>query len=408
MDDSRRSGTSFADDLNEFDNLLDDEVTPPARSGRTGRMPVARPAADGDEGDAGTRRSRLRISPDWNRIAAALFVGAIVLLVLWFAVSSILDARRNGAYEEYFGEVRDLATQSASQGAELDQILTDPNFGDRSQRIAGIEQLSKRAAKLSQTATELETPDQLVGAHDWLQTSLAYRAHGIDGVQRALTASIDSKDADASAKQVASAMSRLVASDVVWADSFDTAAKDVLDADEVQDVQVPGSVTVKDFDSVSITGIKQMMTRLKTSGTKAEGVKTVAAPKDGKIRGGALEGGRVTVAPSGQTLTLNGLTEIKGGDNVEFEVPFTNQGEVQLTDVPVELVLRGDDSDPITLSGVIERVDPGQTETVKVPLGQIPDFASLLEMDISVGPIAGEKTTDNNRASYQVQFVLPD
>ena len=35
------------------------------------------------------------------------------------------------------------------------------------------------------------------------------------------------------------------------------------------------------------------------------------------------------------------LTEIKGGDNVTFEVPFTNQGEVQLTEDP-----RGDRPGP--------------------------------------------------------------
>ncbi|MCW2959667.1 MAG: hypothetical protein JWM90_54 [Thermoleophilia bacterium] len=407
MNDSR-SRTSFADDLNEFDNLLEDDDVQPVKSGRTGRMPAVRSngSSTGGAGSGEPRGSRLRITPDWNRIAAVLFVGAIVLLVLWFAVSSIIDSRRNGAYKDYFGEVRDIATQSTAQGAELDTILTDPNMGDRAQRIARIEQLAKRADKLAEKAEAIETPDQLTGTRTWLETSLAYRAHGIDGVQRALTASIDSKDADASATQVAAAMSRLVASDVVWADSFATSAKDVLDADEVRDVTVPASVAVKDLDSVSITGIAAMMTRLTTSG-KNTGEKIAPAPKDGKIRGGALEGGRVTVAPSGQTLGINSLTEIEGGDNIEFEVPFTNQGEVQLTDVPVKVVLRSEDTDPVTLTAVIERIDPGQTSTAKVSLGEIPPFGKLLDMDINVGPISGEKKTDNNRASYQVQFKLP-
>ncbi|MCW2955920.1 MAG: hypothetical protein JWO69_789 [Thermoleophilia bacterium] len=405
MDDRSRSTTSFADDLNEFDHLLEeDEPARPARTGRTGRIPVTR-AGGSDAAPAG--RKSLRITPDWNRIAAVLILAVFAVLIVWFVVSSIRDSRRNGAYKEYFGSVREIATQSTAQGAELDTILTDPNVGDRSQRIAGIEQIATRAEKLATDARDLDVPEQMADAQRWLETSLAYRAHGIDGVQRALTASIDSKDADASAEQIASALSRLVASDVVWADSFTTASKDVLDADEVRDVAVPESVTVKDFDAVSISGIKQMMTRLKTSGKLVEGEKTAAVPPDGKTRGGALEGGRITVTPSGQTLAINALTELEGGDNIEFEVPFTNQGEVQLTDVPVQVVLRSEDSEPIELTAVIDRVDPGQTATAKVPMGEIPTFGELLDMDVLVGPIPGEKTTDNNRASYQVQFTLP-
>jgi hypothetical protein len=112
------------------------------------------------------------------------------------------------------------------------------------------------------------------------------------------------------------------------------------------------------------------------------------------------------VDPTGQTLDPSGVTDIKGGDNVAFEVPFMNQGEVQLTQVPVKITLRGADSDPMTLTGIIESVDPGQTATAKVPLDEIPNFGEVLDMDVLVGPIPGEKTADNNRGSFQLQFSL--
>jgi hypothetical protein len=402
--------TSFKDDFNEFDALLEDDDAPQGGvATRTGRMPKVKsssPAsAPAAKAPRGSGRPSIRITPDWNRLAAVLFVVAVVLFLLYFAVSSIVSSRREGAYKDYFGEVRDVASQSSAQGAELESILADPNAGDRTERIARIEQLAARAEKLAKEAKAIEAPEQMVGANAWFQTSLEYRAAGLDAVQRSLSASIEAKDQTASAEAVAQAMSRLVAADVLWADSFAVDARTILKEDEVTGVAVPDSVFVKDLEALSPKGVAAMLDRLAVS-PAATGGKAAKVPTDGKIRGGQLEGGQITVAPSGQTLALGGLTEIKGGDNVTFEVPFTNQGEVQLTEVPVKITLRGDESEPVELQGVIERVDPGQTATAQVALDEMPNFGEVLDVDILVGPIAGEKTADNNRASLQVQFTL--
>ncbi len=404
--------TSFKDDFNEFDALLEDDDAPVQRAGggaatRTGRMPKVKAAAPAKAPKAprSAGRPSIRITPDWNRLAAVLFVVAVVLFLLYFAASSIISSRREGAYKDYFGEVREVASQSSAQGAELDSILVDPNAGDRTERIARIEQLAARADKLAKEAKAIEAPEQMVGAHAWFVTSLDYRAAGLDAVQRSLSASIEAKDQTASAEAVAQAMSRLVAADVLWADSFAVDARTILKEDEVTGVAVPDSVFVKDLESLSPKGVASMLDRLAVS-PAATGDKVAKVPNDGKVRGGQLEGGQITIAPSGQTLALNGLTEIKGGDNITFEVPFTNQGEVQLTEVPVKITLRGEESEPVELIGVIDRVDPGQTATAQVALDEMPNFGEVLDVDILVGPIAGEKTADNNRASLQVQFTL--
>jgi hypothetical protein len=400
--------SNFSDDFDEFDHLLEDDDVP-ARGAvavaqpRTGR-PARAPRAGGSAKPRVTRPT-IRITPDWNRVAAVLFVAAVVLFIAWFAVSSIVSARREGAYKDYFGKVRQIATQSTGHGASLDSILNDPNGGDRSQRIASIEALATQADKTVKDAEALDVPEQLQLSHEALVMSLEYRAAGLDAVQRALTASIDSKDQDASAEAVAAAMSRLVASDVVWADSFAVTSRSVLAKDEVDGVTVPDSVFVDDLEALSPKGIGSMLDRLEVSAA-ANKQGAVEVPKDGKIRGGQLESGQIVVTPSGQTLVPGGLTEIKGGDDITFEVPFTNQGEVQLTEVPVQITLRGDESDPMTLTGVIDTVDPGQTATAKVALNEIPNFGEVLEMDVLVGPIPGEKSADNNRGSYQIQFSL--
>jgi hypothetical protein len=405
MDDSRRtSGTSFADEFDEFDHLLDDDE-PTAAASKTGRLPKARADKPADGDGRKLSRPSIRITPDWNRLAAVLFVIAVVLLVVWFAVSSILGARREGAYKDYFNEVQTIASQSTSQGDELDSILVDPNGGDRAERIARIEDLAGRADKLVTQASAIEPPKQMVDANQWLETSLQYRASGLDALQRSLSASVDAKDKDASTESVAQAFARLIASDVIWADSFAVAARTQLQDDEIEGVAVPDSVFFSDFDQLGAKSIGSMLDRLAVS-TKVVAGGKAPAPKDGKIRGGQLESGQVTVAPSGQTLIPGGLTEIKGGDDVTFEVPFTNQGEVQLTQVPVKITMRGSESDPMVLTGVIDVVDPGQTATAKVALDEVPNFGEVLDTTILVGPIPGEKTADNNQGTYQLQFSL--
>ncbi len=402
--------SSFKDDFNEFDLLLEDDDAPQGGAAtRTGRMPkvkatpAAAPAPKPARASVG--RPNIRITPDWNRLAAVLFVAAVVLFLLYFVVTSIMSSRREGAYKDYMGEVRDVASQSAAMGDELDSILVDPNAGDRTERIARIEQLAARAEKLSKEAATIEAPEQMLTAHAWFETSLDYRASGLDAVQRSLSASIEAKDQTASAEAVAQAMARLVAADVLWADSFAVDARTVLKEDEVTGVAVPDSVFVKDLESLSPKGVASMLDRLAVS-PAATDAETQQVPDDGKVRGGQLEGGQLTISPSGQTLTLGGLTEVKGGDDISFEVPFTNQGEVQLTEVPVKITLRGEESDPVELIGVIDRVDPGQTATAQVSLDEMPNFGEVLDVDVLVGPIPGEKTADNNRASFQVQFTL--
>ena len=404
---------TYEEDINEFDLLLDEDedvAVAPSRPSR-GAAPAATAAAPRRFGRAPVDAPRtsaggtVRVAPDWNRIAAVLFVVVIGMLVLWFAVSSIRDARRNGAYKDYFSKVRELSTQSTQQGSELDTILTDQNSGDRSQRVARIELLSTRAAKLAKDAEALDPPKQLEDSQQWFVTSLDYRARGLASLQRSLTDTMKTTNKSKAADNVAQAMSRLVASDVVWSDSFAAGSRDVLRRDDVNDVTVPDSVFIKDLDAASPTAIAQTLERIRIATTATKGG-TPVVPKDGKIRGGQLEGGRVTVSPSGQAISLDSLTEIPSAENMAFEIPFTNQGEVQLTDVPVKITLRGENSDPIELTGAIDSVDPGQTASVKIPLTDLPTFGEVLTMDVLVGPILGEAKTDNNTATFKVQFSL--
>ena len=60
-----------------------------------------------------------------------------------------------------------------------------------------------------------------------------------------------------------------------------------------------------------------------------------------------------------------------------------------------------DDSEPVTQD--IPSIVPGATEVVTIPLTPAPEGEVTLEVEAE--PVPGEEKTDNNSASYTVDFV---
>lgn len=397
MDDrASHATTSFLDEDIDFDTLLDDEPEQEAT-----RRPLIGPRKTDPY-----RPVRLgRGNPNWSRIGAAAFVALVVLFILGFIVISILGARKAGAYRDYFAQVGDVTSESDAAGKELANLLSQPTGADRAQLVGRLEKLEARSRKLVSEARGIKARDEMQPTHDLLVQSLQYRENGLVMLRKALTAALTAKDEQAAAAAVAEANLRLAASDVIYADSYATNARRTLIREEVTGVTVPESRFVADPELTSPGQVGNMLERLRSGRGKAAGKDgKLPEPTDGKVHGGQL--GAVTVSPSGETLSTTTATEIAGSENVAFEVPFENQGEVQETQIPVKVTLRGDAAEPQELTAEIESVNPGEVASVRVPVSEIPTFGETLEVCVEAGPVPGEKTVDNNAACYQVTFKL--
>ncbi len=393
MDDDMRN--DFLIDDAELD--LDDEVDAPTAVRRRGRGNDARRTA-------AYRPARMRRTPNWSRIATAAFVVVVGLAVLYVAVSSWRGHARKVAFEQYFDDVRDVVNQSNTQGKELDSMLTQNSGVDRAQLVSQLEKLERRSAALQRDAAKVEAPEQLVSAHKWLVVTMEYRQHGFEQLRRGMTSALSTRDQSGAATALSGAMARLLASDVLYEDSYASRARAALRSSDVSGITVPDSVTVAQLDAVAPKGMELILDRLRSSRvTTTKGGKTKPV-KDGKVHGGQLD--QVTITPSGEVLTAGSVTEITGSDELAFEVTFTNQGEVQETKIPVVITLSSDANPTVELSGEIEVVDPGQTGSVTIPVDEVPAFGTTFDMKVMVGPVPGERTVDNNGASYQVTFRL--
>jgi hypothetical protein len=239
----------------------------------------------------------------------------------------------------------------------------------------------------------------MAGANDWFVTALEYRTNGLAGLEKAMSTALRSSDRTASALAVARANLRLQASDVLYADSFQTEARRVLADQDVDGITVGDSVVATDPEFSSPKAMALMLSRV-TSGTNAKG----KAVNDGKVHGGQLTG--VTASPSGKQLVADGLNVITLSGDLAFEVSYQNQGQGQETQIPVSISLAGSTGEPLQFTGTIDSVDPSDTASLKIPLDTVPTVGETMTMTVKVDGVPGEKMLTNNTATYQVQFKL--
>jgi subtilase family serine protease len=79
-------------------------------------------------------------------------------------------------------------------------------------------------------------------------------------------------------------------------------------------------------------------------------------------------------------------------------VQVQNQGESTENGITVTVSVEGGGS----LQGTINSIAAGETESVTIPLTPAPKDTVTLEVDVQTVP--GEQVSDNNKASYTVEF----
>ena len=193
-------------------------------------------------------------------------------------------------------------------------------------------------------------------------------------------------------------MQRLLASDIVYSDSFSTPASNALKG---LGVQVPASrfLDPGDINLVTPAGIGAAITRLKPSAVHG-------------LHGLGIES---TVAlPAGTTLQTGSsqVNELTGDDKLVIVVSAKNFGNFREVSVPVTLTLTHAGSPKITRSGTIASIDKGAIATVRFAdlfknASTQPEFTQRYKMTVTVAKVPGESVLSNNTRTYLVQFRLP-
>jgi hypothetical protein len=245
-----------------------------------------------------------------------------------------------------------------------------------------------------QRAEDLNPPGPMVGPNTGAVESLRYRANGLRGLQNAFQATVDETDASVAGEQLLAQTQRLLASDIIWTDSFQAPAEAVLQDEQIEGLDVPSSEFVTADDLVNQGSLAAIWQRI-------QGASTGGTPTG--LHGNQISS--VKALPSGQLLSTTTETTIKVTDELAFEVGITDSGESQEVRVKVTLTIPKQ-PESIVKTATIPIIDPGETQTVTFQVGALVPFGEQTTVKVDVDPVPGETNTSNNSYEYQVIFTL--
>jgi hypothetical protein len=202
-----------------------------------------------------------------------------------------------------------------------------------------------------------------------------------------------SKNANLAGAELATQMKRLVASDVIWEDFFKEPTKTELGKLGITGANVPDSTFLPNSDIATTTSMKAVWQRIHGS---SPGGSTCSPRGTGIVS--------TKVLPSGKALSPTTTNTIQVSLNLGFAVTVQNSGCGQEVGLHVRLTIQR--AKPITQDKTILIINPGEEKTVEFKNIPQPPLDQKTNLTIEVDPVPSETKTDNNHASYPVQFAI--
>ncbi|MEW6583334.1 MAG: hypothetical protein AB1416_11310, partial [Actinomycetota bacterium] len=340
--------------------------------------------------------------------AARLLVAVAAIAILIVVIALVVrDCRRSQLVDSYRGYVVEgvtpIAAASAQQGKQLVTVLANAK-GSRAEVVQNsVKGIVREAEKLVTRAEDLNPPDKMDDAHRNLVTALKYRVNGLTALAGEIPNAVKSNDvADASAR-ISQTMQRLVASDVIYQDSFEGPAKQALKDDDISDVEVPASIFLpgNNTNGAGPTGARRILNNLKRTG----GASSTTTPGSASgLHGTGLVS--VKVLPSGKDLANGQVNEVRGDAQLQWQVTIENGGDFVENGITVKATLSSPSGAPQRSEEEVASIDPKAQESVTLDVGQPPAFGENATLTIEVEAVEGETRTANNTAQYTVKFLI--
>jgi hypothetical protein len=331
------------------------------------------------------------------RLVGLIAFAIVIVLLLVYAIEGCQSSSKHAKYEHYMGKVSQIGSNSHSIGVRLVTLLGQPGLkaSDVQNRLAG---LARDEQQDIDTARSIDPPGRLRDENSRLIDALQYRYSGIVGIGDSLRQALAKKNlaaAQAGALLEAPAL-RLLASDVVWDDSFKDPAKQVLRDQGVGDVRVPDSNFVQDPDFFTAAGLGAVVTRLRGANV---------SPTAGGLHGTNIISTKAL--PQGTELAST-PQPVAAGLNLGFAVTVEDSGDSAEVNIPVTLTITNGTKD-IVKTQRIAFINKKEQTTVtfrKIQLDSTFFGSQSTKVKVEVKPVPSEHNVDNNTAEYPVIFSL--
>ena len=341
------------------------------------------------------------------RIAMAVGAAIVLIVVLVLIVRGCQRSQLEDSYGSYMGDVTTIVTASGKESDALQEVLQNKNGAKAPELQVQVREIANQAEGLVGQAEALSPPDSLSAPNQSLVTALQYRVTGLKALADALPSVVESQNRAYASATLASAMQRLLASDVIYQDSFVGPSKRALADADITGVQVPDRqffLSGVRADQASPTGAGQLIPALQRTGSGT--TDTTGTSTTGGLHGTGIAS--VQALPEGVELQAGTATEIQASDKLEWQVTVENAGDFAESNVIVRATFAGDASpkDAQTVEKEIPSIQSGEQQSVTLPGPKSPTFGEASTLKVEVVPVPGEEKTDNNRAEYPVKIVF--
>jgi hypothetical protein len=333
------------------------------------------------------------------RLVGLIAFAIFIVLLLVYAIEGCQSSGKHAKYENYMSKTSQIGANSRSIGVRLTSLLGQPGLkaNEVQSKLAG---LARDEQQNVDQARGIDPPGRLRDEHSRMIDALQYRYSGIVGIADSLRQALSNKKLAAAqaGALLATPSQRLLASDVVWDDSFKDPAKQVLRNQGVGDVRVPDSNFVQNPDFFTASGLAAVVTRLR-------GVSV--SPTAGGLHGTNIISTKAL--PKGTQLSTETRLPVETGTTLGFAVTVEDSGDSVEVHIPVTLTITGG-TKPIVKNQIIDLISSKEQKTItfrNVQLDQSFFGAPSAAVKVKVAAVPNEHNTGNNSAEYPVTFTLP-
>ncbi|TMM25074.1 MAG: hypothetical protein E6F97_03675 [Actinobacteria bacterium] len=328
-------------------------------------------------------------------IAFAILI--IVLLVFW--IQSCQASSKSSTYKGYMTKIAEVASSSQQIGRQLSQDLLAPGV-KRTQLEQQVSGLARQEQLDVNRAQGITPPGPLRDEHQAVIQALQYRVSGLTGLANALSTTASATAVGKAAPLLTAQMQRLLASDVIWDDSFkgpsdaELKRQGVTGTNDSGGPLVPDSTILQTDELASTSAMTSVLQRLRGASSAGTGCPCGTGLTSTKVE------------PSGKELTTSTQTDIVVTVDMAFQVTVSNTGKSQVFGVPVTLTIEQSKGGNIVKHTKIDFLNPGESTTVTFKNIPTPNFGAPATIKVEVTPVAGETFTSNNSADYPVLFSV--
>ena len=222
-----------------------------------------------------------------------------------------------------------------------------------------------------------------------------YRTQGLEGLAAALTTALSKSPVELTdVAQASNAYLRLIASDVVYSDSFQRPAAAALTKANIKGVSLSDSQFALTTRMSRPDYLRTLLTRAAGNGSSSSTGGASGAPVGTQLLKVVVDAGEPELIPGSH------VNSFPSTPNLAYKVYVKNSGEEIVTKVKVRFVEGGHAPQTKTITSIT----PNGVETVLFT----PKFPTLgIPSKITVRSVAvkGETNTSNNEATYTVEYL---